>query len=414
MAGSEDYAGHIVIPDSIAVGSGFYGVTALDRNAFNGCSELMSVTLPATLTTIGEHCFEGCVGLTAISIPVAVKSIGSGVFAGCANLTDITVVDENEKYSAHDGMLFSNEGKTLNTYPSAHGVIDNLPDSLKVIGDGSFEGTAVTRVILPESITTLGSFCFNGCDDLEMLVVKSQQRIPSCLSSSRSGSFVGLDLDKVRLVVPVGKESLYADAAGWNGFKLMSLYKVYGSRNIDGFSSSLDVNLDEMVVVDDRFETTNGTATAHLVVYDEATATLYAPRHQGVAEAGTGLLVEGEQTLLFPVTQDPAAPIVYENLLMAALTDTDLSTVASAYVYRDGAFHANATDIIPAGGAFLVLDGAEAATLPLVMDEKPGAIESVSIDTASATDAFDLQGRKVITVTQPGLYIVGGKKVLRR
>lgn len=413
VAGSEDYAGHIVIPDSIAVGSDFFGVTAIDRNAFNGCTELLSLELPATLTSIGEYCFEGCVGLTALSIPAGVKSIGPGVFAGCINLTDITVDAENEKYSAHEGMLFSNGGKTLTTYPSAHGVVGNLPDSLKVIGDGSMSGTAVTRLILPESITTLGSVCFSGCDELETVVVKSQ-RVPSCLTSSRSGSFVGLDFDKVRLVVPVGMESLYADAGGWNNFSQMSLFKVFGKRGIDGFSSSLDVNLDEMVVVDDRFETTNGVASAHIVAYDEATATLYAPLRRGIVEAGTGLLVEGEQTLLFPVAHETAGPVVDENLLKAALTDTDLSTVASAYVYRDGAFHANATDVIEAGGAYLVLEGAEAATLPLVMDEMPGAIEAVSIDSASAADVIDLQGRKAKADGQPGFYIVGGTKILRR
>ena len=209
--------------------------------------------LPAQLTAIGEYCFEDCSSLTSLTIPAPVKSIGPGAFAGCRSLADIQVDEKNEKYSAHDGMLFSSEGKTLNCYPSAKGVVNNLPDSLTIIGDGSFAGTAITRLILPESVMRFGSACFNGCEELTM-IVPQRRKAPSCLTGNSSGTFAGLDCDKVQVIIPVGTEASYCVADGWKLFSNVSLFKAFGKAGVQGFSSSKNIDLDGIIVVDNDFE----------------------------------------------------------------------------------------------------------------------------------------------------------------
>ena len=52
-------------------------------NAFNGCSNLTSVTIPNSVTSIGNYAFSGCSGLTSITIPNSVTSIGDDTFAFC-------------------------------------------------------------------------------------------------------------------------------------------------------------------------------------------------------------------------------------------------------------------------------------------------------------------------------------------
>lgn len=61
--------------------------------AFSGCSDLKSITIPDTVTSIGSHAFRGCTSLTSITIPDGVTSIGYSAFAGCDNLTSVVIPD---------------------------------------------------------------------------------------------------------------------------------------------------------------------------------------------------------------------------------------------------------------------------------------------------------------------------------
>ena len=412
VAGREEYVGHIVIPDTVVSNNKKYAVTALDKNAFYGCSELLSVVLPAQLTAIGDFCFEDCSSLTSVLIPTPVKSIGPGAFAGCINLTDIQVDEHNAKYSAHDGMLFSSEGKTLNCYPSAHGVVNNLPDSLTIIGDGSFAGTAITRLILPDSVMRFGSACFNGCEELTMIVPK-RQKAPSCLTGNNSGTFAGLDCDKVQAIIPVGTEASYCAADGWKLFSNVSLFKAFGKAGVQGFSSSKNIDLDGIIVVDNDFEASSDevSTTTYKVGYDSESGKILASAVLGVLPAGSGLLVGGQSILVFPTTDAEATTDVAGNLLVAALADTDLSGIKDAYIYQDGSFVANTTDVVVAGDAYLVLEGATALSIPVNFDKEPGGISTIRVD-ASETIIYDLQGRRT-TTPKSGLYILNGRKILR-
>ena len=51
--------------------------------AFEGCSGLTSLTLPAGITEIGSGAFSGCSGLTSLTLPAGITKIGSGAFDGC-------------------------------------------------------------------------------------------------------------------------------------------------------------------------------------------------------------------------------------------------------------------------------------------------------------------------------------------
>ena len=55
------------------------------------CSRLTDVTIPNSVTEIGNYAFFGCYSLTNVTIPNSVTKIGDGVFRDCHSLKNVTI-----------------------------------------------------------------------------------------------------------------------------------------------------------------------------------------------------------------------------------------------------------------------------------------------------------------------------------
>ena len=78
--------GDVVIPEGVTSIKG-----SLLGGAFSGCTSLTNVTIPSSVTSIGDMAFHGCKSLTSVTIPEGVTSIGRGAFGNCTSLTSVTV-----------------------------------------------------------------------------------------------------------------------------------------------------------------------------------------------------------------------------------------------------------------------------------------------------------------------------------
>ena len=87
------YKGTMPQGTSIAIKEGTISISggAMESGAFYRCTGLTSITIPNSVTSIGNYAFSGCTGLTSITIPNSVTSIGSSVFSRCTSLTSIQV-----------------------------------------------------------------------------------------------------------------------------------------------------------------------------------------------------------------------------------------------------------------------------------------------------------------------------------
>ena len=81
-------SGDLEIPAKVSDGNAIFTVTSIGSYAFSG---LTSVSIPESVTSIGDYAFLRCSGLTSVTIPESVTRIGGCAFYECSGLTSLTI-----------------------------------------------------------------------------------------------------------------------------------------------------------------------------------------------------------------------------------------------------------------------------------------------------------------------------------
>ena len=186
MKSSGSYSGKVVIPESVEHEGAAYSVTSIGWNAFYGCSGLTSVTIPNSVTSIGDGAFYRCSGLTSVHI--------SDIAAWC-NI-DFADYDSNPlDYANHlylngeevKDLVIPNSVTSIGSYAfyGCDGLTSaTIPNSVESIGSKAFYGcSGLTSVSIPNSVTSIGEYAFRGCSGLTSVI------IPNSVTSIGSGAF---------------------------------------------------------------------------------------------------------------------------------------------------------------------------------------------------------------------------------
>ena len=135
---------------------------------YNEEQEITSITIPDSVTDIGEYSFYQCSGLTSVTIPESVVSIRESAFFGCSGITNITVNENNKSYSSENGILYNKDKTMLITCPAGKTGSIKIPDSVKNIGWRAFLGcTGLTSIKIPDSVKSIGWNAFIFCAGLK-------------------------------------------------------------------------------------------------------------------------------------------------------------------------------------------------------------------------------------------------------
>ena len=151
-------------------------ITRLEESTF-GATKISSVTIPSSVSSIRGGAFKDCCNLTSVSFQansiLREFSDGEGAFKGCSALNKVELPSTTEILGAY----------TFQDCISLKEIV--LPVSLKKIGISAFQNTGLTKIKIPDSVTSIDKMAFYECKNL------TEIRIGSSLTSLHLNSFMG-------------------------------------------------------------------------------------------------------------------------------------------------------------------------------------------------------------------------------
>lgn len=133
-------------------------------SAFAACSAIATLDLPDNAEYIGESAFAGCTALTAIEIPATIGYIGNAAFYGCAKLATVSVYFTGSNAGGTDSTdfawIFAEDVAAMPKIKTVH-VLGNAP-----IAAGAFKNCSIENIYISSDITKIGSEAFSGCTAL--------------------------------------------------------------------------------------------------------------------------------------------------------------------------------------------------------------------------------------------------------
>lgn len=188
-------------------------ITKIGNQAFRETG-ISSIVLPSSLTTLGTLVFQDCPNLTTVTLSKNTTAISTALQQVPA-LTTVNVADGSETFTSANGVLFSADGKTLMAYPaSKKDTAYVVPSSVTAIGAGAFQGnTYLQTLTLPAGLVgTIGDSTFEGCTALTQVLTegKTGNRLPDGVTAI--GTYAFKDTGIQSLVLHDGLKTIGAGA----------------------------------------------------------------------------------------------------------------------------------------------------------------------------------------------------------
>ena len=381
------YKGSMPEATSIDIKEGTKGIVG---GAFCFCDLLTSITIPESVTYIGDYAFSRG-SLTTIIIPKnsQLTNIGFEAFSYCSNLTTITI-----------------------------------PESVTSIENRAFQGcSSLTSITIPESIKNIGEYTFYGCSSLHDVYCYAITP-PSTTSESFK------NYSNITLHVPAIALEAYKTTAPWSNFGMIVSIEPtpatvtitinkYGSGT---YSSPYALDFSEV----------KGLYAYAATGYNGKTGVVTLTRIE-TAQDGIGLFIKGTPSTSYEVPILESTDDNTLNMMVATLVETEVNTYSSNDQYANYKYTVATGETSPrfhpfsdgstlsAGKAYLQIPRAwipssENRSIGLRFDDGEGTTDmeqsDFTIDNSQLTIIYDIHGRRVANPERGKVYIMNGQKVI--
>lgn len=373
----------VTIPQKLSIGENEYKIVSVAPWVLRNMTAMTEVRLPMGLTTIGREAFEGCTGLTSVTLPESMTTIGVGAFRNCTGLTEVTLSNSLEllREEAFQGC------SSVETIQFGTG-IDFIPVS-------AFEGcSSLQEVVLPRNVLYVGNAAFRNCSGLKHV------NLGCAVYFIGAQAFYGAnDIASVRCSASV-PPTMDADVFSVFGVPLYvyeSLFDAYASGRGNPWANFImqsltAINTVTVEGIDEEDEIPVGKAIKLTATIEPANATMPYVFWRSTDQAMATIDTSGN-LVLSPDLSNPS--------ILKVASARECQIIAET-LYDDGP------------QSVITLKGDMVTGIETIEVDKLASADRVS------NDIYNLQGillqrdasQADVDALTPGLYIVGGRKVM--
>lgn len=180
-----DYSGIITIPGTVEYQGQTYKVTAIGKDAFRNCQNIIMVKIPNNVRTIKESAFENCQRMKLVELPPSIMQIQKRAFANCSGLTQVTF-----------GNYLAN------------------------IGELAFENCRFLAYITFNSQVKIAQKAFNGCD--KIIYIYCNSNVPPVIEKVEQTFMMHIYRTTI-VYAPEENIDDYKSAIGWKDFRFLKV-----------------------------------------------------------------------------------------------------------------------------------------------------------------------------------------------
>ena len=410
-------------------------ITKIGENAFNQCTALTTIKLPAELKTIDAQAFRTCINLATVDYGTKVETIGDGAFwytgalkkfffKGSVKTLGADAFRESGLTCVHlkGDMTIGKEAfmdcKSLKyvEFPA----ISSATQPLTYVAESMFAGcTSLPFITLPSTVTEIKTKAFDGCSSLKYVNILADS--PAILGANAFPTTAGV-------YVKPSKLSTYQANAAWNAYNPKDTYEQTLATKYASFDHDFPVSFVakngyealEAYVGPSTYRVTQPTKVQKILKMVKVTSTT----------ANEGVLLKGEVGRTYTYQIAEVDPGLYAgNRIIGVREDTTLvQTEAdgkSNWVLQpDYKLHLVSNGTIKSGRAYVhetndgdTSFGAKGIYLSFALNEENNTTGIDKVENKKDDEEnvyYTLSGVRVINPTEKGVYIKNGKKVIIR